>query len=253
MTILEKLQEKYSYIDGINDARNIAEALGYIYDAGGRGSGSIAGVLNRYLEPDEYELDYGDGFMETRSLYGYKHGIFASTFSEANAIHTYTERLFVEVYDHTSSDLIIPLLPEIDFTAEGAKPIIGPGFIPADNSLLVIVFNDRFMRYFRSEMIPIVEEGAFEYLSPECRIVVPEEAYNDFVAAPGWSDISEQISVFERNEALSTVNGNVISEVLNFINGNDDARNIAEIISGVRGSNAIANQLSDGSGDPGEK
>ena len=252
MTILEQLQEKYSNIEGIDDARNIAEALGYIYDAGGRGSGSIASILKKYVELGEYGSDFGDGPMEIRELYGYKHGIFASVFSETNAIHTYTEKLWLEVVDHASS--VISLLPGIDFTAEGTRPVIEPGFIPDGNSLLVMIFNDPRMYYFRSEMIPIVEEGAFEYLSPECRIIVPEEVYDDFVAAPGWSDISEQISVFERNEAFSTVNGNVISEVLNLINENDDARNIAEVISGVRGSNAIVDQLSDDNGgDPGEK
>ena len=254
MTILEQLQEKYSGIEGIDDARNIAEALACIYSVGGRGSGSIADVIKRHVELDEYGVDFSGGFMETRSLYGYKHGLFAYTFSEANVIHTYTENLIIEVYDYTSSDLIAPLLSGIDFTAEGMRPVIGPGFIPADNSLLVMVFNDQLVHYFSSEMIPIVEEGAFEYLSPECRIIVPEEVYDDFVAAPGWSDISEQISAFERNEVLSTVNGNVISEVLNLINENDDARNIAEVISGVRGSNTIADQLSDDNGgDSGEK
>lgn len=254
MTILEQLQEKYFGVEGIDDARNIAEALACIYSVGGRGSGSIAGIMKRHAELDEYGIDLSGGFMETRSLYSYKHGLFASTFSEANVIHTYTENLIIETYDYTSSDLIIPLLPGIDFTVEGSKPVIGPGFIPADNSLMVMVFNDRLMHYFRSEMIPIVEEGAFEYLSPECIIIVPEEVYDDFVAAPGWSDISEQISVFERNEALSTVNGNVISEMLNLINENNDARNIAEVISGVRGSNAIVDQLSDDNGgDSGEK
>ena len=42
MTILEKLQEKYPNAEGINDARNIAEAVGAINGTGGRGANAIA-------------------------------------------------------------------------------------------------------------------------------------------------------------------------------------------------------------------
>jgi hypothetical protein len=41
-TILEKLQEKYPNAAGINDARNIAEAVGAINGTGGRGANAIA-------------------------------------------------------------------------------------------------------------------------------------------------------------------------------------------------------------------
>ena len=41
-TILEKLQEKYSGAEGIDDARNIAEALACAYANGGRGANAIA-------------------------------------------------------------------------------------------------------------------------------------------------------------------------------------------------------------------
>lgn len=41
-TILEKLQEKYYYAEGINDARNIAEAMACIGRTGGRGANAIA-------------------------------------------------------------------------------------------------------------------------------------------------------------------------------------------------------------------
>lgn len=41
-TILEKLQEKYPNAPGINDARNIAEALACINGTGGRGANAIA-------------------------------------------------------------------------------------------------------------------------------------------------------------------------------------------------------------------
>ena len=42
MTILEKLQEKYPNAEGINDARNIAEAVGAINGTGGRGANAIS-------------------------------------------------------------------------------------------------------------------------------------------------------------------------------------------------------------------
>lgn len=41
-TILEKLQESYPDATGINDARNIAEAVGAINGTGGRGANAIA-------------------------------------------------------------------------------------------------------------------------------------------------------------------------------------------------------------------
>lgn len=41
-TILEKLQEKYPNAEGINDARNIAEAVAVINGEGGRGANAIA-------------------------------------------------------------------------------------------------------------------------------------------------------------------------------------------------------------------
>lgn len=42
MTILEKLKEKYPNAEGINDARNIAEAVAAINGTGGRGANAIA-------------------------------------------------------------------------------------------------------------------------------------------------------------------------------------------------------------------
>ena len=44
-TILEKLQEKYHNSEGIDDARNIAEALACATNSGGRGAGAIADHL----------------------------------------------------------------------------------------------------------------------------------------------------------------------------------------------------------------
>lgn len=41
-TILEMLQEKYPNAKGIDDARNIAEAVACINETGGRGANAIA-------------------------------------------------------------------------------------------------------------------------------------------------------------------------------------------------------------------
>lgn len=49
-TILEKLQEKYPNAEGINDARNIAEAVDAINGEGGRGANAIVDSLYK----DEY-------------------------------------------------------------------------------------------------------------------------------------------------------------------------------------------------------
>lgn len=47
-TILEKLQEKYPDAEGINDARNIAEAVGAINGTGGRGANAIADQVHPF-------------------------------------------------------------------------------------------------------------------------------------------------------------------------------------------------------------
>lgn len=44
-TILEKLQEQYPNAEGINDARNIAEALACVNGNGGRGANAISDQL----------------------------------------------------------------------------------------------------------------------------------------------------------------------------------------------------------------
>lgn len=41
-TILERIQEKYPNAEGIDDARNIAEALACVNGVGGRGANAIA-------------------------------------------------------------------------------------------------------------------------------------------------------------------------------------------------------------------
>ena len=54
MTILEKLQEKYS--PACDDARNIAEAMAMAHGTGGRGAGAIADqfpAVEEETEPDE--------------------------------------------------------------------------------------------------------------------------------------------------------------------------------------------------------
>ena len=48
-TILEKIQEKWrASFPEIDNARNIAEAVGIVYGTGGRGSGNIADTLYGY-------------------------------------------------------------------------------------------------------------------------------------------------------------------------------------------------------------
>ncbi len=46
-TILEKLQEKYPNAEGIDDARNIAEAMACIEGQGGRGANAIADQMGK--------------------------------------------------------------------------------------------------------------------------------------------------------------------------------------------------------------
>lgn len=54
-TILEKLQEKYPNAEGINDARNIAEAVAAINGEGGRGANAIADQFPVITEDEEEE------------------------------------------------------------------------------------------------------------------------------------------------------------------------------------------------------
>ena len=49
-TILEKLQELYPNAEGINDARNIAEAVGAIRGTGGRGANAISDQIYETCE-----------------------------------------------------------------------------------------------------------------------------------------------------------------------------------------------------------
>lgn len=66
-SILDKLVEKYPNATGINDARNIAEAVACINGVGGRGAGAIA---------DQIEVSYtvsfdaGDGTGAIDSMVG---------------------------------------------------------------------------------------------------------------------------------------------------------------------------------------
>lgn len=52
-TILEKLQAKYPNATGINDARNIAEAVACINGTGGRGAGAIADKFPAVTEKEK--------------------------------------------------------------------------------------------------------------------------------------------------------------------------------------------------------
>lgn len=54
-TILEKLQEEYSEVEGIDDARNIAEAVACINGTGGRGANAIADKFPAVTETEEWE------------------------------------------------------------------------------------------------------------------------------------------------------------------------------------------------------
>lgn len=53
MTILEKLQAAHPEAEGINDARNIAEAMACINGVGGRGANAIADQVAETEETSE--------------------------------------------------------------------------------------------------------------------------------------------------------------------------------------------------------
>ena len=62
-TILEKLQEKYPEAKGINDARNIAEAVAAINGTGGRGAGAIADHIRKQFTIT-YSANGGTGTID---------------------------------------------------------------------------------------------------------------------------------------------------------------------------------------------
>ena len=66
-TILEKLQDKYSTVTGINDARNIAEAVGYINGTGGRGAGAIADQIRQQFTVT-FNLNSGSGTLSPKTI-----------------------------------------------------------------------------------------------------------------------------------------------------------------------------------------
>ena len=88
MTILEKLQDKYSSTEGIDDARNIAEALACIHGAPGRGAGAIADYI---YETCDVTLDAHGG-----------------TFKDGSATKTIKVKKGSSIELPTADDLILP-------------------------------------------------------------------------------------------------------------------------------------------------
>ena len=67
-TILEKLQEKYPNAEGIDDARNIAEAVGAINGTGGRGANAIADQVQTGEGTDKTSPIVGVGQVDYMTL-----------------------------------------------------------------------------------------------------------------------------------------------------------------------------------------
>ena len=88
MTILEKLQDKYSSTEGIDDARNIAEAVACIHGAPGRGAGAIADYI---YETCDVTLDANGG-----------------TFKDGSATKTIKVKKGSSIELPTADDFILP-------------------------------------------------------------------------------------------------------------------------------------------------
>ena len=113
-TILEKLQDKYSSVAGIDDARNIAEAVGYINGTGGRGAGAIA---------DQIEISYtvsfdaGLGTGSIDSMTGtYITPITLPDGSDLTAPEDYEFAGWATESDATEPDVTSPYTPTEDIT-----------------------------------------------------------------------------------------------------------------------------------------
>ena len=113
-TILEKLQEKYSTVTGIDDARNIAEAVAAINGVGGRGAGAIA---------DQIEISYTVSFdagLGTGSI-GSMTGTYITPItlpdgSDLTAPEGYEFAGWATESDATEPDVTSPYTPTEDIT-----------------------------------------------------------------------------------------------------------------------------------------
>ena len=113
-TILEKLQDKYSSVAGIDDARNIAEAVAAINGVGGRGAGAIA---------DQIEISYtvsfdaGLGTGSIDSMTGtYITPITLPDGSDLTAPEDYEFAGWATESDATEPDVTSPYTPTEDIT-----------------------------------------------------------------------------------------------------------------------------------------
>ena len=113
-TILEKLQEKYSTVTGIDDARNIAEAVAAINGVGGRGANAIA---------DQIEISYtvsfdaGDGSGTIENMVGtYITPITLPDGSDLTAPEGYEFAGWATESDATKPDVTSPYTPTEDIT-----------------------------------------------------------------------------------------------------------------------------------------
>lgn len=113
-TILDKLVEKYPEVEGINDARNIAEALAMINGVGGRGAGAIA---------DQIEISYtvsfdaGDGTGTIESMTGTY--ITPITLPDGSDLTPPTDKVFAgwaTTDDATEPNVRSPYTPAADVT-----------------------------------------------------------------------------------------------------------------------------------------
>ena len=113
-SILDKLVEKYPDAPGINDARNIAEAVACINGTGGRGANAIA---------DQIEVSYtvsfdaGDGTGTIDSMIGTY--VTPITLPDGSDLTPPTDKIFsgwANAADATEPNVTSPYTPTADIT-----------------------------------------------------------------------------------------------------------------------------------------
>lgn len=124
-TILEKLQEQYPTAPGIDDARNIAEAMACITRTGGRGTGSIADTIK-----DHYTIKYDPNGLEGEPV--------VKTHPFVNGVCT---------YDFLAIDQVPWEIPDGKTIVWGAAPNATTGINPGQHSTRYLYSDSTVVRF----------------------------------------------------------------------------------------------------------
>ena len=192
MTILEQLQSAFPDVEGIGDARNIAEALAMISGAGGRGANAIAdkvsnpgggegGGIDAYAEYDFSEAIGSSASYVGSYAFGVCPNLITASFPNASSIGDYAF--------WNCSSLTTVSFPNASYIGDGA-------FEYCTNLISFYLTGGSLSQ------VPTLSEDAF-YITPiggysdvashYGSVYVPASLYSAFLSADNWSDIASRI------------------------------------------------------------